>query len=101
MVPDDVARALSHHLAEYSEIVNIKATNDKKGGMCAFIQCQVRLDGIVTRSICASVGSSCSPRSHRTMTLQLACCRLFVLLPNDHFWDALCDSKGHVRLAHC
>ncbi|KAF7793430.1 hypothetical protein EIP86_004542 [Pleurotus ostreatoroseus] len=33
MVPEDVARALSQHLAEYSQIVHIKVTTDKKGGI--------------------------------------------------------------------
>lgn len=39
--PEELARLLAQHLSEHPEILTVKAVADKKGGMCAFIQCRV------------------------------------------------------------
>ena len=40
---EELNRRLTQHFSEYEEIVGIKTVSDKKGGVCAFIQCQVSL----------------------------------------------------------
>jgi hypothetical protein len=38
----ELARLLSEHLQDHSEIRNTKVVRDSKGGLCAFVQCEVR-----------------------------------------------------------
>ncbi|TCD68103.1 hypothetical protein EIP91_011556 [Steccherinum ochraceum] len=37
---NELTRLLSEHLAEYTEIKNVKVVRDNKGGVCAFVQCE-------------------------------------------------------------
>ena len=37
----EVARLLSVHLSRYATIHNVKVIHDNKGGVCAFVQCEV------------------------------------------------------------
>jgi hypothetical protein len=37
----ELARMLSEHLSEYAEVKNVKVVRDSKGGVCAFVQCEV------------------------------------------------------------
>lgn len=37
----EVAKLLSAHLARYATIQNVKVIHDSKGGLCAFVQCEV------------------------------------------------------------
>lgn len=39
----ELTRLLTDHLSEYAEIKSIKVIRDSKGGVCAFVQCAVRL----------------------------------------------------------
>ena len=39
----ELAHLLSEHLQDHSEIKNVKVVRDSKGGLCAFVQCEVRL----------------------------------------------------------
>ena len=39
----ELARLLSVHLSEHAEVKNVKVVHDSKGGVCAFVQCQVRI----------------------------------------------------------
>lgn len=36
----ELARLLSEHLSEHTEVKNIKVVRDSKGGVCAFVQCE-------------------------------------------------------------
>lgn len=38
----ELTRLLSEHLSEHTEVKNIKVVRDAKGGVCAFVQCEVR-----------------------------------------------------------
>ena len=38
----DLTRMLMEHLSEHTQIKNIKVVRDSKGGVCAFVQCEVR-----------------------------------------------------------
>ena len=38
----DLTRMLMEHLSEHTQIRNIKVVRDSKGGVCAFVQCEVR-----------------------------------------------------------
>ncbi|KAG6817739.1 hypothetical protein H0H87_004530 [Tephrocybe sp. NHM501043] len=38
----ELTRLLSVHLSEHTEVKNIKVVRDSKGGVCAFVQCEVR-----------------------------------------------------------
>lgn len=37
----ELTRMLADHLSEHTQINNIKVVRDSKGGVCAFVQCQV------------------------------------------------------------
>jgi hypothetical protein len=37
----ELTRLLSEHLSEHTEVKNIKVVRDSKGGVCAFVQCEV------------------------------------------------------------
>lgn len=37
----ELTRMLSEHLADYPEIKSVKVVRDNKGGVCAFVQCEV------------------------------------------------------------
>ena len=37
----ELTRRLTDHLAEHTEIKGIKVVRDNKGGVCAFVQCEV------------------------------------------------------------
>jgi hypothetical protein len=37
----ELARLLSEHLSEHAEVKNVKVVRDSKGGVCAFVQCEV------------------------------------------------------------
>ena len=39
----DLTRMLMEHLSEHTQIKNIKVVRDSKGGVCAFVQCEVRI----------------------------------------------------------
>ena len=39
----ELARLLSEHLSEHAEVQNVKVVRDAKGGVCAFVQCEVRV----------------------------------------------------------
>ena len=39
--PMDLTRLLMEHLSEHTQIKNIKVVRDSKGGVCAFVQCEV------------------------------------------------------------
>jgi hypothetical protein len=38
----DLTRMLMEHLSDHTQIKNIKVVRDSKGGVCAFVQCEVR-----------------------------------------------------------
>ena len=38
----DLTRMLMDHLSEHMQIKNVKVVRDSKGGVCAFVQCEVR-----------------------------------------------------------
>lgn len=42
-----IAQQLSCHLARFATIQNVKIIHDNKGGVCAFVQCEVRITDIV------------------------------------------------------
>ncbi len=37
----ELARLLSLHLSEHAQVKNVKVVRDSKGGVCAFVQCEV------------------------------------------------------------
>lgn len=37
----DLTRLLMEHLSEHAQVKNIKVVRDSKGGVCAFVQCEV------------------------------------------------------------
>ena len=37
----DLTRMLMEHLSEHMQIKNVKVVRDSKGGVCAFVQCEV------------------------------------------------------------
>ena len=37
----ELTRMLTEHLADYPEIKSVKVVRDNKGGVCAFVQCEV------------------------------------------------------------
>lgn len=41
MEQPELAHLLSEHLSEHAEVKNIKVVRDQKGGVCAFVQCEV------------------------------------------------------------
>ena len=46
----ELAQQLSDHLAAYSQIKTVKVVRDNRGGVCAFVQCEVR----IARELCTS-----------------------------------------------
>ncbi len=38
----ELARLLSSHLSEHAQVKNVKVVRDSKGGVCAFVQCEVK-----------------------------------------------------------
>ena len=46
----ELAQQLSDHLTAYSQIKTVKVVRDNRGGVCAFVQCEVR----ITRELCTS-----------------------------------------------
>jgi hypothetical protein len=38
---------LTEHLSEHTEVKSIKVVRDSKGGVCAFVQCEVSFDMIL------------------------------------------------------
>ena len=56
----ELSRLLSSHLAEHQEVRSVKVVRDSKGGICAFIQCEVGplREIVVIPSVteCATVG---------------------------------------------
>ena len=45
----DLTRMLMEHLSEHTQIKNIKVVRDSKGGVCAFVQCEVREKVFIVR----------------------------------------------------
>jgi hypothetical protein len=43
----DLTRMLMEHLSEHTQIKNIKVVRDSKGGVCAFVQCEVRAKSLL------------------------------------------------------
>ena len=46
----EVAQPLREHLATYASIKDVKIIRDSKGGLCAFVQCEVSLSALLIRS---------------------------------------------------
>lgn len=47
-----LARLLSEHLSSHTQVQNVKVVRDGKGGICAFIQCEVSMASTSQLIIC-------------------------------------------------
>ena len=44
----ELSRLLSEHLADHTDVKYVKVIRDSKGGVCAFVQCEVGFSTVLT-----------------------------------------------------
>ena len=93
----ELARLLSEHLSEHTEVKNIKVVRDSKGGVCAFVQCEVSyFHQLLTRLL----GNRRVFLPFRTRPSLLALSTLFILVRPVYFWAASCATSPLVLSGH-
>ena len=61
----ELTRLLSEHLSAHAEVKSIKVVRDAKGGVCAFVQCEVKPNTVAPISHVPVIDSFYSPRTLR------------------------------------
>jgi hypothetical protein len=99
MEQPELTRLLTEHLSEHAEVKNIKVVRDSKGGVCAFVQCEV------CNRLFASTNSLTASLGHAPLTFIISRTRLrlpalyilFILTNPSLSWVVFCVMN---RLGH-